>query len=141
MQLNRSVTELAFCRARLPDDYIVEFCDSEARRGILNGSIKNWPSILCCCLGGVRGIAQIVNLIEEAFYRYSESYERRLSTAYFAMSDTGLLFERNRPARSIVDCLLVYIHMLQQYTAAMHQSLSMQNERIIEGQVDSAFVP
>ena len=43
--------------------------------------------------------------------------------------------------RSIVDRLLLYIHMLQLYTAAMHQSLYMQDERTIEGQVDSASVP
>ena len=29
---------------------------------ILEGSIKNWPSILRCCLGGVRGTGQSVLL-------------------------------------------------------------------------------
>ena len=32
---------------------------------MLDGSIKNWPSILCCCLGGVRGIGQIGDLLGE----------------------------------------------------------------------------
>lgn len=35
-------------------------CDLRgAEKDALDGSIKNWPSILRCCLGGVRGTGQI----------------------------------------------------------------------------------
>ena len=35
-------------------------CDFRgAEKDALDGSIKNWPSILRCCLGGVRGTGQI----------------------------------------------------------------------------------
>ena len=33
----------------------------------LLGSIKNWPSILRCCLGGVRGIGQVLVLLSCLF--------------------------------------------------------------------------
>ena len=106
MQLNRSVTELAFCRLRLLGVSIVEFCDSEARRGISNGSIKNWPGILCCCLGGVRGIGQIGDLIEEVLNRLFGLTRSR--TTCFAMSVQN--YCSNRPAKDyeLFTCIYTY---------------------------------
>lgn len=39
---------------------LLNTCDyGGAEKDGLEGSIKNWPSILRCCLGGVRGTGQI----------------------------------------------------------------------------------
>ena len=136
-----SVNELAFCRVRLLDVSIVEFCDLEARRGIRNGSIKNWPSILSCCLGGVRGIGHTVNVVEGSFVAIIWTVTRENSVVralQWVIDYCSSLKDQQRP---IIDCLFVDIHMLQWDTAAMHKLLYMQNARIIEGQVGSTFVP
>ena len=42
---------------------LLNTCDfGGAEKDASEGSIKNWPSILRCCLGGVRGTGQIVLL-------------------------------------------------------------------------------
>ena len=69
-QCNSTALRLAWRYAGL-DCWISQLLNiaiCEARRG--NGfrimdSIKNWPCILCCCMGGVRGIVQIDELLEK----------------------------------------------------------------------------
>ena len=62
MQLNiLSATETWLSvRFRLRYAPLLKTCDSGgAEKDAAEGSIKNWPSILRCCLGGVRGTGQI----------------------------------------------------------------------------------
>ena len=62
MQFNIfSATELGFLSGSTVVIFpLLNTCDFEgAETDDLEGSIKNWPSILRCCLGGVRGTGQI----------------------------------------------------------------------------------
>lgn len=107
----------------------------------MNGSIKNWPSILCCCLGGVRGIGQIVNLVEGRLVVVTWTVRERNEYYVLRNERRRIIVGAGETSKGLLHGLLVYIHMLQWCTAAMHPSLYMQHERIIEGQVDSTFVP
>lgn len=56
-----AMQHISFDDGILPDSSyisVVEPCDSETRRLIPDGAIKNWLSIYLCCLGGVRGPRQ-----------------------------------------------------------------------------------
>lgn len=63
----------------------------------------------------------------------------RVKINYYVLCNERYRMER--PAKVQVDCLLVYIHMLQCCTAAMQSIAVNAKRKIIEGQVDSAFVP
>lgn len=55
-----SATELGFLSGSTAVPFLLNSCDfGGAEMNTLEGSIKNWLSILPCCLGGVRGTEQI----------------------------------------------------------------------------------
>ena len=99
------MTELAFCRLRLLGVSIVEFCDFEARKGSLDDSIKNWPSILCCCLGGVRGIGQIGESLVPIVQVVQIVGLTRSSATVFALSDAEVMFEQTSKSLRLFTCI------------------------------------
>ena len=55
-----SATELGFLSGSTVVLLLLDNCDfGGAKKDALEGSIKNWPSILRCCLGSVRGTGQM----------------------------------------------------------------------------------
>ena len=86
--------------------------------------------------------------VSEGSDRYGDLIEEVMCRLFGLCQRNQVLVFCNEPCRIIVRkgqqrsayCLLVYIHMPRYHTAAMHQSLHAE-KRIIEGQVDSAFVP